>query len=70
MECNLCKIQYVGKEEAPFNIRINNHRKYANGSNSKAISAFIHFKQSGHNFSKRAKFILIEQINNKIDIDI
>ena len=51
MECTLCKIQYVGKEEAPFNIRLNNHRKDANGSDSKAFSASIHFKQPGHNFS-------------------
>ena len=27
MECVLCKIQYVGKSETPFNLRLNNHRK-------------------------------------------
>ena len=27
MECILCKKQYVGKLEAAFNIRLNNHRK-------------------------------------------
>ena len=31
MEGTLCKIQYVGKAETPFNIRLNNHRKDANG---------------------------------------
>ena len=53
MECTLCKIQYVGKtEETPFNIRLNNHRKDANGNNPKAIPESIHFKQPGHNFNK------------------
>ena len=31
MEGTLCKIQYVGKAETPFNIQLNNHRKDANG---------------------------------------
>ena len=70
MECALCKIQYVAKAETPFNIRLNNHRKDANGNNPKAIPASIHFKQPGHNFNKHAKFTVIEQINNTINTDI
>ena len=71
MECTLCKIQYVGKTETPFNIRLNNHRrKDAKGNNPKAIPASIHFKQAVHNFNKHAKFTLIEQINNTINTDI
>ena len=70
MECTLCKIQYVGKTETPFNIRLNNHRKDANGNNPKAIPSSIHFKQPGHNFNKQTKFTLIEQINNTINTDI
>ena len=70
MERTLCKIQYVGKAETPFNIRLNNHRKDANGNSPKAIPAFTHFKQPGHNFNKHAKFTLIEQINNTINTDI
>ena len=27
LECIMCKIQYVGKSETSFNIRLNNHRK-------------------------------------------
>ena len=59
MECILCKIQYVGKSETPFNLRLNNHRKDVN--NPKAIPACNHFKIHGHNFMKHAKFNLIEQ---------
>ena len=70
MQCTLCKIQYVGKQEIPFNIRLNNYRKDANGNNRKAIPASIDFKQRGHIFSKHAKFTLIEQINNTINTDL
>ena len=66
MECTLCKLQYIGKAETPFNIRLNNHRKDATGNNPKAIPASMHFKQPGHNFNKHAKFTLIEQIK-KVD---
>ena len=60
MECILCKIQYDGKPEIPFNLRLNSHRKDVN--NPKAIPACHHFKIHGHNFMKHAKFILIEQL--------
>ena len=70
MKCTLCKIQYVRKAETLFNIRLNNHRKDANGNNPKDIPASIHFKQPGHNFNKHLKFTLIEQINNTINSDI
>ena len=32
LECLLCKIQYVGKSEIPFHIRLNNRRKYIKNS--------------------------------------
>ena len=70
MECTLCKIQHVGKTETPFNIRLNNHRKDANGNNPKAIPASIHFKQTGHNFIKHEKFTLIQQISDTINTDM
>ena len=50
MECILCKIQYVGKSETPFNLRLDNHRKDVN--NLKAIPACNHFKIHGHNIMK------------------
>ena len=70
MECTLCKVQYVGKAETPFNIQLNNHRKDANGNNPKAIPTSTYFKQPGYNFNKHAKFTLIEQINKTINTDI
>ena len=27
VDCSMCKLQYVGKNKIPFNIRLNNHRK-------------------------------------------
>ena len=60
MEYMLCKIQYVGKSETPFNLRLNNHRKDVN--NPKAIPACSHFKIPGHNFMKPANFTFIEQL--------
>ena len=39
MEYKLCKIQYFGKSETPFNLRLNCRREVVN--NPKAIPAFI-----------------------------
>ena len=69
MEGTLCKIQYVGKAETPFNIRLNNHRKDANGYLHQHFKHFIHFKQPGRNFSKHVKLTLIEKISNTINTD-
>ena len=58
MECTLRKIQYVGKAETPFNIRLNNHRSDANGNNLKAIPASIHVKQPCHNLTNMRNSLL------------
>ena len=60
MECILCKIQYVGKSDTPFNLKPNNHRKDVN--NPKAITACNHFKMHGDKFMKHARFTVIEQL--------
>ena len=65
-ECTKCKIQYVGKAESEFNIRLSNHRKDV--WKPDAIPASRHFSGKNHNFNTHAKFILIEQIRH-IDID-
>ena len=62
MECILCKMQYVGKAETAFNLRLNNHRKDTKKPNS--ILACKHFQEKGHNFNKHAKFIIIDKLVN------
>ena len=62
LECTQCKIQYVGKAETEFNIRLNNHRKDI--WKPDAIPASCHFSAKSHNFNTHAKFILIEQIRH------
>ena len=75
MECTLCHIQYIGKSETQFNLRLNNHRKDLRLNNHRkdinrqnAPLLDQHFKLPGHNFNQHAKFILIEQLDN-INID-
>ena len=58
----MCKIQYAGKSEASFNVRLNNHRKDIKKQN--AIKAYKHLNNNEHTFSKHGKFILIERLRN------
>ena len=51
-----CHLQYVGKLETEFNIRLHNHRKDVTRKDS--IPASNHFDIEGHNFNHE-KFILI-----------
>ena len=46
LECELCKIQFVGKAEIAFNIRFNNHRKDVR-KDPKAIPVDKHFNPRG-----------------------
>ena len=62
MECMLCEVQYVGKSETAFNIRLNNHRKDVN--NPKSIPVDLHFRKLEHSFNLHAKFTLIKQLSN------
>ena len=66
LECTKCKIQYVGKAETEFNIRLNNHRKDVWKPDS--LPASRHFSGKNHNFNTRAKLILTEQVRH-VDID-
>ena len=64
MECTLCKIQFVGKTEAPFNIPINNKQK-----KMKATPSSMHFNQPDYNFKNHKKFIFAGKINNTVNTD-
>ena len=66
MECTTFKIQYVGKAETEFYVRLNNHRKDV--WKPDAIPVSRHFSNKNHNFNTHTYFILIEQIRH-IDID-
>ena len=63
LHCNKCNIQYVGKTENPFNIRLNNHRHGANHPTEDTIPAAKHFSVN-HEFNRDAKFTIIEQIKD------
>ena len=54
MECALYRVQYVGKAETAFNIRLKNHRKDVN--NPKSIPANLHFRKPGDSINLRVKF--------------
>ena len=65
LKCIKCKIQYVGKAETDFNIRLNNHQKDV--WKPYAIPTSLHFLGKIYNFIKNAKAILIKQIRH-VDI--
>ena len=64
MECKKCKIQYIGKSETTFNLRLNNHRSDAYNPNSHTIPACKHFSDNTHDFNRDARFTIIEQIKD------
>ena len=43
IECTKCNLQYIGKDETPFNMRLNNNREGI--KNSKEILADKHLKK-------------------------
>jgi len=63
IECKICKLQYVGKSETGFNLRLNNHRNHIK---SKVSSCELteHFLQNTktHNFDNDVVITIIEQI--------
>ena len=44
MECTICNLQYVGKNETQFNIRLNNHRNDVKVKDRTAVLADMHFQ--------------------------
>ena len=63
LQCQKCNIQYIGKTENPFNIRLNNHRHGANHPTEDTIPAAKHFSVN-HDFNRDAKFTIIEEIKD------
>ena len=60
LQCRICQLQYIGKGETSFNIRLYNHRK--DSKNKNPILPWKPFQNSNQNFQRDAKFALIEQI--------
>ena len=63
IECRICRLQYVGKSETAFNLRLNNHRNHSKkGVNSSELSEhFLHNSRS-HDLGKDVTITVIEQI--------
>lgn len=61
-----CKIQYVREKEGPFNIHINNDKNDTKDAN--AIESDKHFTWLETNFNANTKFIFIEQLINKANV--
>ena len=69
-ECKVHKLQYVGKSEAPLNIRFNNNRNHLKQANP-ACKLVQHFKTSSTcNFERDLRLMPIEQISMKDDCTI
>ena len=63
MEWTICNIQYVGKNETLFNIRLNKQRKDL--KDPKTILADKNFQKNGHRFNEHARFTIIDKLTNK-----
>ena len=62
LECYICNIQYFGKSETPFNIRLHKHRKDVKNPN--VIPACKYFNRHDQCFHNHGKVIIIEQPRN------
>ena len=60
LECTLCRLQYIGKSETYFYLRLNNYRSEVKKDNPSPSAK--HFKLPGHNFDEHARFTIIEKI--------
>ena len=55
LECYICNIQYFGKSETPFNIRLNNHGRDVKNPN--AVPACKHFNRHNHDFNNHGNIV-------------
>ena len=62
MEYTICKLQHVSKNEARFDIRLNNHRKDV--KDPKATLVDKDFQKNGHRINEHAKFTIIGRLTN------
>ena len=62
-------MQYVGKSEWPFNLRLNNYKyRIKSIAPDKLLPVEQHFRSTNHDFAAHAKFTIIEKIEkNTLD---
>ena len=60
--CNLCNAQFVGKNEALYNIRLNNCTKDVKDRKVKLVAKLS--SKNGHRFNEHLKFTIIDRLNN------
>ena len=71
MECKICDIQYIGKSEWSFHIRLNNYRHRISSTKAEnLLPCERHFKLANHNFATDAKFTIIEKIEKTSNINV
>ena len=70
IECNICNLQYVGKSETGFNIRLNNHRNHIKKAFCGCeITEHFLLKPKTHNFDNDVTITIIEQ-TKRIDMTV
>ena len=63
IECNICRLQYIGKSETGFNLLLNNHRDHTkNRVNSCELTEHFLYNIRSHNFEDDLTITVIEQI--------
>ena len=63
IECRICRLQYVGKSETAFNLRLNNYRNHIKkGVNSCELTEHFPHNRRSHDFDKDVIITIIEQI--------
>ena len=62
MNCTICNLPYVDKNETPFNIRLNNLMKDV--EDVKAKLADNCFQKSGHSFNEQTISTIIDRLTN------
>ena len=57
-----CKVRYIEKAVAAFNIRLNNHWKGVDNPNSNPVD--LYFRKPGYPFNLHTKLTSFEQMSN------
>jgi len=61
IDCNICKLQYIGKSKTTFNLRLNNHHIKKGISSCELTEHFLHNKWT-HNLDNNVIITIIEQL--------